>query len=198
MVGLGRKIVKPSWSVILSFGLFLTLYGTAFASGGGDRSGDLLDLLFRFINFILLVIILFWAIRKIGLKESLSARMEEIRQRLDDLKKEKEESENRYKEIEKKLSDFNEKKADIIAQFREEGLAEKERIVAEAKERVKQILEQVELSIQNEMKSAGNRLRQEVLDLAAQRARGILAKEITDADQDNLVNEFIERVGKIH
>ena len=93
---------------------------------------------------------------------------------------------------------FEEERNDIIEQFKKEGMVEKEKIIAEAKERVRQILEQAELTIQNEMQSARDRLEQEVLDLAAQKAREILSKEITDEDQDNLVNEFIERVDKIH
>jgi F0F1-type ATP synthase membrane subunit b/b' len=37
-----------------------------------------------------------------------------------------------------------------------------------------------------------------VVNLAARKAREIIEKEMTDEDQDKLVHEFIERVGKIH
>jgi len=165
---------------------------------GGDRSGDLRDLLYRFINFALLVIILFLVIKKAGLKASLSNRIEEIRQKLEKLKDEKEEAESKYQDIEKKLRDFEEEKKDIVEQFKKEGLAEKDKIIAEAQERAKQIVEQTEVTIQQEIQSATGRLKQEVVDLAAQKAQEIIAKEITDQDQDRLVDEFIERVEKIH
>jgi F-type H+-transporting ATPase subunit b len=145
----GRK--SPFFVVFLSIICFL-LYGMAFAAGGGeggDRSGDLLDLLYRFINFALLVIILFWAVKKAGIKDFFSARTQEIRQRLDELKKGKDEAETRFKEMEK-------------------------------------------------MQAARDRLKQEVLDLSAQKAEEIIAKGMTDKDQDRLVDEFIEKVGKIH
>jgi F0F1-type ATP synthase membrane subunit b/b' len=48
------------------------------------------------------------------------------------------------------------------------------------------------------MQSTVARLRQEVVDLAAQKAEEIISKGLTDKDQDNLVNEFIERVGRLH
>ncbi len=170
--------------------------------GGGhgekDRSADLRDLLYRFINFALLIIILFFVIKKSGLKDSLKGRIEEIKQRLEDLSREKEEAENKYQDIEKKLRDFEEEKKEIIEQFQKEGEAEKEKIIAEANERAKQIVEQAQLTIQQEMQSAKDRLKQEVLDLAAQKAQEIIEKEITEEDQDRLVDEFIERVGKIH
>jgi F-type H+-transporting ATPase subunit b len=165
---------------------------------GKDRSADLRDLLYRFINFALLVIILFVAIRKSGLKDSLAGRIDEIKQRLEDLRKEKEEAESRYRDIEKKLRDFEAKKREIIELFQNEGQAEKERIIAEANERAKQIVEQAELSIQQEMQSAKDRLRRDVMQLAATQAQEIIAKEMTDEDQDRLISEFIERVGKIH
>jgi F0F1-type ATP synthase membrane subunit b/b' len=41
-------------------------------------------------------------------------------------------------------------------------------------------------------------LRQEVADLAARRAEEIISKGLTDKDQDNLVNEFIEMVERLH
>ncbi len=221
------KMKRKPQSVILvifffaAFSLFLN-YGMAIASGevahgggkesvhesssegahggekGKDRSADLRDLLYRFINFALLVIILFVAIRKSGLKDSLAGRIDEIKQRLEDLRKEKEEAESRHQDIEKKLRDFEAKKKEIIEQFQNEGQAEKERIIAEANERAKQIVEQAELTIQQEMQSAKDRLKRDVMELAATQAQEIIAKEMTDEDQDRLVSEFIERVGKIN
>lgn len=166
--------------------------------GEGDRRGDLLDLLYRFINFALLVIILFIVIRKTPVKDFLSTRSEAIRQKLEDLRREKEEAENKYLSIEKELKDFENKRTEIINQFKEEGLIEKEKIISEAKERVEEIIAQSESTIQQEIQSARDRLKKEVVDLAAQKAQEIIAKEIDEKDQDQLISDFLERVGKIH
>ena len=117
---------------------------------------------------------------------------------MDGLKEEKEDSENRYRDMEKKLKDFEDVRKEIIEQFKKEGLAEKEKIIAGANERAKQIIEQLEMTIQQEMQSTREKLRLEVLDQASRRAREIIEKKLTDDDQDQLVNEFLERVGKIH
>ncbi|MFC1867459.1 F0F1 ATP synthase subunit B [Thermodesulfobacteriota bacterium] len=164
----------------------------------GDRSGDLLDLLYRFINFFLLVVILFVVIKKSPIKGFFAARSEEIRQKLEDLKNEKEETENRYQEVERQLKDFEAKRKDIIDQYRNEGMIEKDKIIAEANDRVKKIIDQSELTIQQEIQSAKNRLKQEVVELSAQKAKEIIAKEMGEKDQDNLIDEFIERVGKVN
>ena len=87
---------------------------------------------------------------------------------------------------------------DILEQYRKEGEAEKEKILAEASLRVQQIIEQAEATIAQEMQSARDRLKQEVVGLAALKAKEIIAREINDQDQDRLVQDFIEKVGKIH
>jgi F-type H+-transporting ATPase subunit b len=183
--------------LLFSLGLFQVALAAG-GHGGGDRSGDLLDLLYRFINFALLCIILFVVIRKIPIKDFFAARTEGIRQRLEDLTKGKVEAEKGYRKIEEKLRKFEEEKAAILDQYRQEGMAEKEKIIAEAKERVKQIIESSELTIKQEVHLARGRLKQEVADLMAQKAKEILEREIKDKDQDRLVDEFIEKVGRIH
>jgi F-type H+-transporting ATPase subunit b len=70
--------------------------------------------------------------------------------------------------------------------------------LAEARDRAKQILEQAEMSIQYELQTAKEKLKDEVVAVAAQRAEEIIAREMTDRDQDRLVNEFIETLGKTH
>lgn len=172
------------------------------AAGGGEAGGGgsahLWDLLYRIINFGLLVIILFLVIRKVPIKDFFSRRREEIQKRLDDLKRDREESENRYQELEKKLKEFEIRKKEIIEQFKADGMAEKEKIIAEATERAEQILAQADVTIEREIQAARDRLRQELVEIAADKAQDIIAKNIKDSDQDHLVDEFIERLGKLH
>lgn len=217
---MGRMKTKASRRtiVILLFASFFLLFNsTAFATEddhanspeaieegahgeghGADRTADLMDLLGRFMNFTILVIVLVVVVKKFKVKDMLTARIDEIRQRLDDLKTEKEETESKYREAEKKVREFEGEKQDIIEEYKKEGEAEKEKIIAEAQQRSAQILKQAELTIQQEMQSAKKKLREGVVELAAQRAGEIMAKEMTDKDQDRLVNEFIKKVGDLH
>ena len=192
----GKRLLF-SLGCFASASVFLSSFALA-AGGGADRSGDLLDLLYRFINFALLVIILFIVLRKVPIKEYFSSRIEGIKKELEDLKKQREASQRKAQELESKLKAFEGERKEILAQYKADGLAEKKRILAEARDRAKQILEQAELSIQYEMQSAKEKLKQDVVALAAQRAEEIIAREMTDKDQDRLVNEFIEKLGKTH
>ena len=163
-----------------------------------DRSADLRDLAYRYLNFILLIIILVIVFKKTRILDYFATRSEEIRQRLEDLKKEKDEAERKYKEIENQLRDFEAKRNGIIEQYRQEGMHEKDRIISDAKERVKQILEQSEITIQQEIESARNQLKHDIMDIASKRAQDILVKELDEKDQENMVVEFVEKVGKVN
>ena len=184
--------------VIGGWGLGVDLSYASGAGEGVDRSGDLKDLLGRILNFTLMVIILAIVYKKANLKDFFAARTREIKQRLEDLQREKDEAEEKFKDIEGKLKDFEEEKKRILEQYRQEGEAEKEKIIQEAGKRVQEILDQAELTIQQETESAKTRLKQEMVEIAAQKAEEIIADRITEDDQDSLVDDFIERVGKIH
>jgi F-type H+-transporting ATPase subunit b len=192
-----RKRLLFSLGCFVSASVVLSSFASA-AGGGADRSGDLLDLLYRFINFSLLVIILFIVLRKVPLKEYFSSRIEGIKKELEDLKHQREAAERKAQELESKLKAFEGERKEILAQYKADGLAEKERILAEARDRAKQLLQQAEMSIEYEMQTAKEKLKEEVVALAAQRAEEIIAREMTDKDQDRLVNEFIEKLGKTH
>jgi len=137
-------------------------------------------------------------IKKYNLLDILSNRSDEIRQKLEDLDREKQEAEKKSRDLEKQLRDFETKRQEIIEQYKQEGLIEKDRIITDAKLRVDQIIEQSEMTIQQEVLAAKDLLRREVVELVAEKAEKIISDEISEADQDNLINEFIEKVGNIH
>ncbi len=163
-----------------------------------DRSGDLKDLAYRYLNFAILVAILVIVFKKAKLMDFFSTRSEEIRQKLEDLRKDKEDAERKYKEVEQQLKNFESRKNEIIEQYRQEGLSEKDKIISEAKLRVKHIIEQSETAIEQEIESARDLLKQDIIELASQKARDILISEINEADQEKMVVEFAEKVGKVN
>jgi F-type H+-transporting ATPase subunit b len=161
-----------------------------------DRHADHMDLLFRFMSFTVLAVIIVIVFRKARILEYFSVRSEEIRKRLEDLKRDRDEVERRYKEAEEKLKNIEENSRDIIEQYRKDGMAEKERIISAAKERVKQIIDQAEITIQREIESARRGLKEEIIELASQKAKGILSREIGEKEQENMVDDFIVKMGR--
>ena len=181
----------------------ITLCGFAFASGGEGASDShahdqMMNLLYRILNFTLLVIILVVIVKKTSMLRFFGERREEIKEKLEALTKERQTAESRSRELEKKLEEFEIQKKEILEQFRAEGAKEKARIISEARERAAQLISQVDHTIEREIQGATERLKQEVVEMAAQRAEEIISKGIKDSDQDHLVNEFIKSVEKLH
>jgi F-type H+-transporting ATPase subunit b len=196
---------REKWGLIFGWALviFSTIVSIACAGGGEhagahDSSKMLVDLLYRGINFTLLVIILVVVLKKVGIKDFFESRREEIRTKMDDLKNEKGAAEARLKELETRLKELEVKRDEIIAEFKKDGAAEKDRIIAEAKERSAQMLAQADLAIEREIDSAKEKLKQEIVNAAALKAEEIISREIKETDQDAMVNEFIERVEKLN
>jgi F-type H+-transporting ATPase subunit b len=203
MINLKSSKWKAALLAASSFFGLLLFFGLAVASEGGAHEaahggGEMADFLSRCVNFALLLVILFIAIRKTAIKDFFAGRREVIRKRFEDLKRGKEDAEHRSAELEQKLKDFEAEKDEILEQFKADGLAEKERIIAEARERAAQMIAQAELTIQREFQGAKNRLQAELVDIAAQRAQEIIVEEMKAKDQDRLVHEFIERVEKLN
>ena len=163
-----------------------------------DEGSALKDFWYRVFNFVVMVVILVWGIKKSGLAKELSGRIEDIKQTLDRLTNEQKEWEKNYHEVEAKLKEFEQEREKILERFRKEGLEEKERIIQEAKDKAKRIIEQAEKSIEQELESSKMKLKKELMQLAAFKAQEIISKVITEKDQENLINEFIEKVEKAH
>jgi len=200
-MGINAGRGRSSLIAVCTIGVSLALSGLALASGGeagGHSGGDVTNLLYRILNFVLMVIILAVVIRKTTLKDFFSNRKQEIRQKLASLKEEKEAAELRCSELEKQLKEFELQKKEIIEQFRADGAAEKEKIIKEARERAAQILAQASLTVEREFQSAKDRLLKEMVEAAAAKAQVLVAQQIKDSDQDHLVGEFIERVERLH
>lgn len=198
--GKGLRWLSAGLMTILLCTAAVAVYASA---GGGDQgaghdSGRLMDLLYRCINFALLVIILVVVIKKTSLKDYFAQRREDIKRRMEELQKEKAAAEVRYQELEQKFKDFEVKKKEIVEQFKAEGLVEKDKIIAQAKDRAKQIMSQAESTIQREILGAKDRLREEIVNVAARKAQDLIVGQIKASDQEHLVDEFIERVGKLH
>lgn len=195
---------KYALKIACIFGGLFLFCGLAFASGGGEHAGahdsgqQMTDLLYRCLNFALLLIILIVLIRKTSLRNFFSNRREEIRKTFDDLKAEREAVEARYQELEEKLEEFEHRKKDIIEQFREDGAAEKARIIDEARKKAEHILAQADQTIEREIHAARDRIKGEVIDIAADRAEAIITEKMMSEDQDNMVDEFIKKLEKLH
>jgi F-type H+-transporting ATPase subunit b len=110
----------------------------------------------------------------------------------------KEEAEKKYKEYTAKLEKATEEIAGISEMIKAQGLAEKERILEDAKKAAVKMKEDTQARVEQELKKAGNLLRTEAVKLSVEMAEELLKRNITPADHDIMVKDYLDKVVSKH
>lgn len=167
------------------------------AHGGAHASithEKMMDLLWRALNFLGLVIILVKFTSK-PIANALKSRRLAIKEQFEDLEAKKSEAEQMYKEYEGKLAGIDDEVTRIIEGAVAQAEAEKQRIIADAQRAAGDIKRQAEMAVQHELAVANQRLRAEIAEQAATMAEDLIRKNLQPADQDKLVAEYLDKVG---
>ncbi len=198
-----RKRIRNNFSAILPFALliFFAAAGTVMASAGGGEHGAAhgggwaATDTYRVMNFAVLAIALFFLLKKPA-SQFLNDRIENIRAQLKDLETQKADAEKKLAEYEQRLATLTSESEKIVDQYKQQGMALRDKILEEAAAAADKLEEQARRTIDHEFKLAKKHLESEVMESAIAKAEEMLKKNITDQDQDNLVNEYLTKVVK--
>lgn len=163
------------------------------AAAAEDHGSNMLwDLLYRTINFVILVAALVYILRKPA-KQFFVDRTESIKNQLEELEAEKAEAQKQYEEVKSKLANLEEEVAKIIEDYVEEGKKEKDAIIAQAERQAEHIRQQAEFAVDQKLKDAKESLKSEVAELCVQAAEDLIKEKFTDEDQKKFIKEFSEK-----
>jgi len=157
---------------------------------GGE---SLLDWVFKFLNFAVLVGLLI----KFGgkpLKDYLQNRHNTIKTKIDEANKAVEEAEALKAQYERKLSQLDNEIEAFKKVVIEEAQKEKQKIIDEATEFASRIREQARIAYEQEMKDAMNTIKEEIARLTMERAEKLIAEKLTKEDHNTMVGDFIEKL----
>jgi len=189
--GSGRKAAAILASVPLMI-LFALTAAFASAGGGGHEGPNWFDFAWRTLNFLILAGILYWLMAK-KIREFFTGRREGIRAALDKAETDREEAEKKFKEYDAKLDRATGDIDDITLMIQNQGLAEKERIIADARKAAEKMKEDTQARMEQEFNKASRELRVEAVRLSTQMAAELLRKNITAEDHEALVKDYIEK-----
>ncbi len=201
------RVMKPALITAAACLLLVGLAAAGFAAEeaahgaaehGGHAAAQMKDFMWRCIDFLALVAILVWALKKADVKGSLKARQSGIEKALQEAVTAREAAEKKMAEYEQKLAQANEEIDAISAAIREEGQKEKARIIAEATATAEKIKEQARNAADQEIVKARAELRAEAAKLAVQLAEQTLREKVEKSDQDRLVGEYLTKVVELH
>ena len=180
--------------------LVLGVAAVAYAAGDGEHAAEAAhhglnwkDFLFRVINFVLV----FGVIAKLGGKKIVGffrGRTAQIENQLSDLDGRKADAAKRLADIEASISNLAAEKAEIEAEYRRQGEALRDSIVAAAEAKAVQIKAQAASAAEAEARVAVQQLRAELADSVVSAAAAMLEKKLSAKDQEKLVDEYLTKV----
>ena len=197
-ITLGRV---PVVSVLALLCVLGGLTASAFAAEAvhhADSTAQLKDFGYRLLSFAILAAILAWGAKKANIKGLLANRQAAVAKVLQEAAEAREAAEEKLAEYSEKLDKATLEINDIFEAIKQEGQAEKARIIAEANEAAERIREQAKTYAQQEVQMARARLRSETARLAVQLAEESLRLSVTPADHDRFVDEYMNKVVEVH
>ncbi len=143
------------------------------------------------INFVLLMVLGYMALRR-SINPALAARRAAIETEIAEAQRMHTEAESMHQEYADKLARLDEEIARLKADFTRAGEAERDRIVAEAREKAERMRADARASIEQEVKTLRDELHREAVIAAVAAAEDTVRKTITAADHGRLADDYIQ------
>ncbi len=182
---------------LLSIALLCLWVGLAIASEGAHHQVDPKMEIFRIINFLIFLAIL-WKFAGNAVKNYFSQRSEQIAKAIDEAKKAREEAEARYSEAKAKVANLEKEIEQILKNAERERDEQVARIREETQRMVERMRQQTKTAVELEVERAKLELQREAIDLAVEVAEKLLKEKITPEDQKRLLEDYINKVKEVH
>jgi F-type H+-transporting ATPase subunit b len=179
-------------SIVFILGQVFLTYAAGGEEGHGASKSDWIDFAWRMVNFIILVGFLWWLLAK-RIKDYFVGRKASIGSSLEEARKLKEEAEKKYQEYESKLNKATEEIDGIVEMIKSQGMAEREKILEDARKAAAKLEEDTRARMEQEFKAAREELMKEAVKLAVDMAEELVKKNITPKDHENMVQEYLNK-----
>jgi F-type H+-transporting ATPase subunit b len=177
-------VITRSAITLFSFLLALPAYAS-------DQSADSLQsFIWPAVNLVILLAVLVYFARK-PLQAYFEKRRSDIAGELQSSADELATAESTYAKWQRRMIDLEGELDEIRATSRQRAEAERERIIQDARATAERIQHDATIAIELELRRAREILREEATQLAIELAGERLSREVTEADRDRLIDEFI-------
>lgn len=151
------------------------------------------DLVFRVINFLTLVGVLFYFLKK-PVKEFFEKRANALRTAVDEAKAAHSIAAQQSREMEARIKNLGKESEEMLRTFREEAASERAHILKNAQAYTMRLKEDVKKIADSEMKKAKEELRGVVVELTKESAEKILRQELKGEDQERLTRSYLDQL----
>jgi F-type H+-transporting ATPase subunit b len=171
--------------------------GLAMASGGGEGHGpveaDYPGLIRHGINLLILVGVLYWALKG-PLTDFLAFRRSEVKDQLDASLAAKTQAEAKFSELSARLENFEAEIAELRARVRADAESERSMLLSNAQRAAESFEQTAKRTVTEEIRRARAELKAEAVELSVQIAEELLTKNINDEDQARLTSDYLAHV----
>jgi F-type H+-transporting ATPase subunit b len=181
-----QRFVAPSLAV-----LFFAAVLSARAEEGGGSSAENANEIFKWINFTIVAAVLIWLFAK-KLPVWFRGNAEKISSAITKATAAREEAERQVSEAEAKLANLKQEIATLQATAKREVAEESERIRALAQSDAKKVGIAAQAEIEAAERAARLELKALAASLAVDGAETLLAKQLTPAAQESLMDSFVK------
>lgn len=158
-------------------------------SGGGWR--PIYDMVMIWVNFGILAFLLIKFLR-VPLRDFFETKKDEVAAEIRQIETEKENAVTRVKEAREALVDHEERLERIKTRISEEGQRAKEKIIEDAHEQSRVMMEEAKRRIDNRIYQASQEFRGELIDAAVDIATHRLPGEVTEEDNQKFIQRYLE------
>lgn len=162
------------------------------SAGGGFNSGDIL---FQLITFIILLALL----KKFAwgpLMGIMKQREEHIAGEINAAEQSRVEAMQLLEEQRTLLKEARTEAQGLIENAKKQGDVQREEIIALARAEADRLKESAKLEIEQQKEQAVAAIREQVASLSVLIASKVIEKELSAADQEKLINEYIQEAGE--
>jgi F-type H+-transporting ATPase subunit b len=185
--------------ICLAPGLIAALFllTTAHASGGGEAGGhegpNWINFFWRSVNFLALAVVCYWLMAK-KVREFFTGRRAGIGTALAEAVTARETAQKKFEEYSAKLDKATGEIDQIGEMIKSQGLAEKARIIDDARKAAEKMKEDTQTRMEQEFNKAVRQLRVEAVRISTEMAEELLRNQIRATDHEAMVNEYLEKV----
>jgi len=164
---------------------------SAASEGGEGGHGSLY--FWQGVNLVALIAILVYVARK-PLLAFFSERRETVEAGIEGARRELAAAEARLAECQARVDRLDQEIAEIQRVVREQAEAERDRLLAEARQTAERIRRDAAAAAEQEIRRAREALRGETVELAVKLAAELLAQQVNQDDRTRLLDDFVQRV----
>lgn len=192
-----KKIFRSKlFTAFLSFLLIALYAGVVIASGGEETHHDKdqwIGLAWKTLNFLVLMGFLYWLLAD-KIKAFFVDRRKDIKETLENTAAQKTEAEKKYRDYAEKIDKASAEIDGIFEMIKAQGVAEKQKIIDDAKKVAQKMKEDAQARIEQELQKASAQLRGEAVQLSVKMAEDILKRNITENDHETMIKEYLNKV----